>query len=209
MKSMAFASSLLVALFASGLSAEACQRVVSTTAASTLVPSAGVDHALLNSAIRNEVNYHRCRAGLGAVTYAGSELTKVAAKHSTWMAKTKKLSHVNTIPGLKSLGERVRASGTTYRAAAENIVMVHRYQIDNSRFKTIDRRKCQFAKKGKLVRAHSYASLARHSVNLWMKSPGHRTNILSHKVNSMAVGVAFVNTRKYCGQYWLTQKLIG
>ena len=209
MKFSMLAAWLFLALIATSQGAEACQRFVSKAAVSTIVPAGEVNHALLNSAIRNEVNYHRCRAGLGAVSDAGPSLASVATRHSYWMARTKKLSHFTTMTGLKSLGERVRASGTSYRAATENIVMVHRYQIDNSRFKTINRRQCQFAKNGKLVPPHSYASLARHSVNLWMKSPGHRTNILSHKVSRMAVGVAFADTRRHCGQYWLTQKLIG
>ncbi|MGI9393243.1 MAG: CAP domain-containing protein [Boseongicola sp.] len=169
----------------------------------------GIDQALLDNAIRLEVNYHRCRAGLGPLTYAGRNLATMATKHSAWMAKTKKLSHFNTMPGLKSLGERVRASGTSYRGASENIVKVHRYQFNSSRFKTIDRRRCQFARKGKLIPAHSYASLARHSVDLWMDSAPHRRNILSNKMNRMVVGVAFANSRKYCGEYWLTQDFIG
>ena len=143
------------------------------------------------------------------MSYAGDSLLRVAMKHSDWMARKNKLSHTNSIKGFKSLGDRVRSTNVPYRAAAENIVAVHQYQIDNKRFKIVDRRSCQFAINGKLVRAHSYASLARHSVNLWMDSPGHRKNILSPKVDSMAIGVAYSDTRKYCGKFWLTQNFLG
>lgn len=174
-----------------------------------LVPESRIDHGLLDAAIRAEVNYHRCRAGLGAVAYGGGGLTSIANTHSSWMAKTKKLSHFNTIGGLKSLGERVEASGIGYRTASENIVKVHRYQLDNRRFKTIDRGQCKFAANGVLVSRHSYASLARHAVDLWMNSPAHRQNILSPEVNRMVVGIAHAPSRRYCGEYWLTQNFVG
>ncbi len=189
--------------------ASACSRKISAVAVRTLVPSSNIDHRLLDQAIRVEVNYHRCRAGLGEVIYAGDSLLSVALQHSTWMAKKKNLSHFNTMRGLETLGERVRAAGTSYRSASENIVAVHQYQIDNRRFKTVNRSACQFAANGKLIQPHSYASLARHSVNLWMRSPGHRKNILSPKSAKMVVGVAHSNTRRYCGKFWLTQNFIG
>lgn len=193
----------------SATDASACSRKVSDVAARKLVPPSNIDYGLLDKAIRAEVNYHRCRAGLGEVVYAGDSLLRVALQHSTWMAKRNNLSHSNTMRGLESLGERVQAANIRYRYASENIVAVHQYQIDNRRFKPVNRSACQFTADGKLISPHSYASLARHSVQLWMDSPGHRKNILNPKSAKMVVGIAHSNTRRYCGKFWLTQNFIG
>lgn len=195
--------------FAATAVGNACSRTVPADAARALVPETGINHSLLNRAILAEVNYHRCRAGLNTLADGGQLLTAEAATHSAWMAKKRKLVHFNNIPGRETPGQRVKSAGIVYRSAAENLVSVHRYQIDNRRFKTVNRRQCQFAHKGKLVRAHSYASLARFAVDVWMKSPGHRKNILNTKSKVSTVGVVFADDRKYCGSFWMTQKLVG
>ncbi len=195
-------------LFALPSAADACSRSVSKKAAQTIVPTGKINQDLLDSAIRAEVNYHRCRAGLPKVGDAGNGLAKQAKKHSRWMARNQQLTHRSTVPGAATLKQRVKASGVKFRTGSENIGMVHRYQIDNRRFKI--KGQCQFATyEGKSLPAHSYASLARHAVNLWMNSPGHRKNILDRKVTKMSTAVAFDPKANYCGRFWLTQNFIG
>ncbi len=197
-------------VFTSVQAAEACSRNVSSEAARTLVPSKGINQALMSSAIRTEVNFHRCRAGLSPVGAAGSELRKQATRHSGWMAKFQQLTHRSTVAGSATLKQRFQNAGVSFRAGSENIGMVHRYQIDNRRFNIVDSRACKFAAKdGTPLPAHSYASLARHVVNLWMNSPGHRKNILDRKVNRMTSGVAFDPKANYCGRFWVTQNFVG
>jgi len=88
--------------------------------------------------------------------------------------------------------------------------MVHRYQIDNRRFKILSSQECKFATyEGQALPAHSYASLARHVVGLWMNSPGHRKNILDRRVTKVSTAVAFDPRAQYCGRFWLTQNFIG
>ena len=190
--------------------AEACSRSVSAKAAKTLVPASGINQALLDRAIRAEVNYHRCRAGLGGVNEAGKGLTQQAEKHSVWMAKTQKLSHTSNVRGSATLSQRIKRSGVKFRTGSENIGMVHRYQIGNKRFRIIDESACSFATSdGQKVPAHSYATLARHAVTLWMNSPGHRKNILDKRATAMSNAVAFEPKAQYCGRFWLTQNFIG
>ena len=190
--------------------ADACSRAVSKKAAQTIVPAGRINQALLDQAIRAEVNYHRCRAGLGKVGNAGNGLATQAKKHSQWMARTQQLTHKSTVAGHATLKQRVKRAGVSYRTGSENIGMVHRYRIDNRRFKIINASACQFATyEGKALPAHSYASLARHAVNLWMNSPGHRKNILDRKVTKMSTAVAFDPKANYCGRFWLTQNFIG
>lgn len=190
--------------------AEACTRNVSKSAAQTMVPQTRIDQSMLEDAIREEVNFHRCRAGLRAVGDAGTSLAKQARKHSLWMAETQQLTHRSTVPGAATLRQRVRNAGLRVRTGSENIGMVHRYQIDNRHFKILNAQSCQFATyEGQSLPAHSYASLARHIVNLWMDSPGHRANILDRDVSKMSAAVAFDPNARYCGRFWVTQNFIG
>lgn len=191
--------------------ADACNRSVSKKAAATIVPTGRIDQVLLDQAIRTEVNYHRCRAGLRKVGDAGKGMGREAEKHSTWMAKTQNLKHRNTISGSKTLQQRVQRAGIrNVRTGSENIGMVHRYQVDGLRFRIIDSNACQFATyDGQALGAHSYATLARHIVTLWMNSPGHRKNILDRTVTKTRTSVAFDGVSKYCGRFWLTQNFVG
>ena len=190
--------------------ADACSRSVSKKAASTIVPAGKINQSLLDQAVRAEVNYHRCRAGLPKVGSAGNGLTNQALKHSVWMARTQQLTHKSTVAGHATLKQRIKKANVSFRTGSENIGMVHRYQIDNRRFKILNSSSCQFATyEGKPLPAHSYASLARHAVNLWMDSPGHRRNILDKRVTKMSAAVAFDPKAKYCGRFWLTQNFIG
>lgn len=190
--------------------AQACTRNVSAKAAKTVVPETRINQKMLDDAVRVEVNYHRCRAGLAPVKDAGSKLNRLSATHSQWMAQTQTLSHTNTIKGKSSLGQRVKASGVKYRTGTENIGYVHRYRIDNVRFKVLAASECKFQKMdGTPLPAHSYASLARHIVTLWMNSPGHRKNILAPNVNRTTTSAAFTDATPHCGQFWLTQNFVG
>ncbi|MEM9425727.1 MAG: CAP domain-containing protein [Pseudomonadota bacterium] len=190
--------------------AEACTRTVSKTAAQTIVPASRINQKLLSDSVRAEVNFHRCRAGLSPVANAGAPLAKEARAHSRWMASSQQLTHRSTVPGRASLKQRIRASGVSFRTGSENIGMVHRYQIDNRRFKILSSSQCRFAtQQGQPLPAHSYASLSRHIVDLWMNSPGHRRNILDRSARRVSTAVAFDPNAQYCGRFWLTQNFIG
>ncbi len=197
-------------LFVLPTAADACSRTVSKKAAQSIVPAGRINQTLLDQAIRVEVNYHRCRAGLRPVGFAGNGLAKQAKNHSQWMARTQQLTHRSTVAGASTLKQRVKKAGVKFRTGSENIGMVHRYRIDNRRFKILSTSKCQFATyEGQPLPAHSYASLARHVVGLWMNSPGHRKNILDRRVTRVSTAVAFDPKAQYCGRYWLTQNFIG
>ena len=55
---------------------------------------------------------------------------------------------------------------------------------------------------------HSYASLARRAVAVWMASPGHRRNILDPALRRVA-GAAAIQPGPHCGRVWLTQTFAG
>ncbi|MDD9978111.1 MAG: CAP domain-containing protein, partial [Boseongicola sp.] len=121
--------------FASVQVADACNRDVSAKAAQTVVPAKGINQALLEEAIRVEVNFHRCRAGLSKVSLAGQKLTKQATVHSSWMAKSQKLSHKSSVSGSKTLKQRVKKAGVAFRTGSENIARRQRNPNGNTTYK--------------------------------------------------------------------------
>lgn len=196
-----------VAIAIAATTASACTRNM-PAGTNQLVPSR-VDQQLLDAAVRAEVNYYRCREGLRPLGPANSALVRVAAAHSNWMAQSGTLSHRSNVSGKARLKDRIRAANIRARTGAENIGMVHRYRLDGQRFKIVDGGSCRFAsQKGDPLPAHSYASLARHAVSLWMNSSGHRKNILNPSVTMVSTAAAYGDSR-YCGQFWLTQNFVG
>lgn len=195
-------------LFFAAAAASACTKSMPAGAGEQLVPGQ-INQAMLDAAVRAEVNYHRCRAGLRPLGPANTALVQVAAAHSRWMAQSRTLSHRSTVAGKSSLKDRIRAANIRARAGAENIGMVHRYRLDGQRFRILDSQQCRFASQsGDPLPAHTYASLARHAVGLWMGSSGHRKNILNPQVTRVSTAAAF-GSGQYCGQFWLTQNFVG
>lgn len=198
-----------IALAFAATTASACTRSVPAEAGRVLVPQSRIDQSLLDAAVRAEVNYHRCRAGLRPLGQAENTLSRVAAAHSQWMARSRTLSHRSSVPGKSSLKDRIKSANIKFRAGSENIGMVHRYRIDGMSFRILDSGSCKFAShQGENLSAHTYASLARHAVSLWMNSKGHRKNILDPKVTRVSTAAAF-GDGQYCGQFWLTQNFVG
>lgn len=196
-------------IFASAAAAE-CTRTMPARAETTLIPDRAIDQNLLDAAVRQEVNFHRCRAGLRGLKAAGKRVEKMAEGHATWMASTQMLSHRSTLPGRVSLRDRFARSGVSYQSGAENLGMVHRYQIDNRRFKILDASTCKFAdSQGNALGPHSYGSLAREIVQLWMESPKHRENVLHRDLREVATAAVADGRSGYCGRLWVAQNFVG
>ena len=172
------------------------------------VPAGGIDLGLLDAAFRAEVNRHRCGRGLPALEPARPVIGKAAA-HSRWMAESGQLSHRSTVRGRRTLADRLKASGLRFRKGAENIGAVQRYRVDDGPFRVEDAGACRFSRAGRELPVHTYASLARHAVALWMASPGHRRNILDPEVTRIANAVAFQAGAPHCGRFWMTQAFVG
>jgi uncharacterized protein YkwD len=200
----------LAALLFLGLSAaQACDRASVSGANRMVDPGDRIDAALLDAAIRVEVNYHRCKAGLAPLK-AATGLRRVAETHAKWMAKKGQVTHKSTVAGQATLRARLSTSGVKFKTGAENVGMVHRFQIDGGSFRITDASACAFATNaGKPIPAHSYGSLARLAVSLWMASPGHRANILNRNVKLIGSAAGFDASAPWCGQFYLSQNFAG
>ena len=113
--------------------ADACSRSVSKKAASTIVPAGKINQSLLDQAVRAEVNYHRCRAGLPKVGSAGNGLTNQALKHSVWMARTQQLTHKSTVAGHATLKQRIKKANVSMPASRMKVGIAIRSTIGGSK----------------------------------------------------------------------------
>ncbi|NNF70820.1 MAG: CAP domain-containing protein [Rhodobacteraceae bacterium] len=168
-----------------------------------------IDQTRLARAILAEVNYHRCRVQLRELSYAGDALTQSSQAHSVWMAQRKKLSHTGRGASGRKMTDRVRTARLTPRTASENIAYLPLFQFGRNSFRVVDRNACHFLDAaGDRIPSHSYATLAREVVTMWIDSPGHRRNILDRDVTAMSTGAA-VSQSRACGDVWVTQIFVG
>ncbi len=190
-------------------SASACTRGA-VSGANAAIDPARLNQPLLDAAIAVEVNYQRCRKGLSPLADAPA-LRNAALGHAKWMARNSTLSHKSTRPGRATVKARILASGLKIRRGSENIARVALYQVEGSTgYRIVNASACQFASPaGKRIGRHSYASLARYTVTLWMNSPSHRVNILGRKYNMAATAVAHDPRGRACGSLFITQNFAG
>lgn len=197
---------LAVVLLAMASPSWACYR---TPSSGHYIPQSGIDQAVLSRAILKEVNYVRCRKGLPSLALAPRKLTHVAEGHSAWMAANGQMSHQGGRQTGRTLTDRVRRAGLSPRTYAENLAYLPRFQFGGRHFRVSDRATCSFTTMdGRSVSAHSYESLARTVVAMWMDSPGHRRNLLSKSQREM-VAAARVMPDDYCGRFYVTQIFTG
>lgn len=135
------------------------------------------DYALLDAAIFYLTNEERIKNGMEPLTYY--PLLEVSAYgHSKAMAEQEFFSHENPNSSLRATPEkRATLAGISNPYIAENIAM-YLFVNDGS----------------------SYLEYAKEFVELWMESPGHRSNILSGSAISMGCGVFAKDDEIYATQ---------
>lgn len=202
---------ILALLFcaAAATGASACSVAKVAGADQLIRPEAGINQRLVDAAIRAEVNYHRCKAGRKPLS-GSRALAKVASTHAMWMARAQTVSHKSGVAGQTTLRARMSSSGVRFKAGSENIGMVSRYALEGGPFKIRDAAACKFETYGgKPIGAHSYASLARSIVQIWVTSKGHRENMLDRRVSMLGSGAGFTAKAPHCGRFFLSQNFAG
>lgn len=210
MRTGVFGPALALLLMVAAVPAAATCSVARVAGAEAVLPANGrIEQRLIDAAIRAEVNFHRCKAGMRKLG-AASGLASVAANHAKWMARAGTVSHRSAVAGQSTLKARMSSSGVRFRAGSENIGMVHRYALEGDSYRILDARACRFADAaGRPIGAHSYASLAERMVGYWMASPGHRKNILDRRVKVTGAGAGLAVGGGHCGQFYLSQNFAG
>ncbi len=135
-------------------------------AARQVMDRENMDHALLNAALFFATNTERLRHRL--LPFQPSRaLTESAFEHSRDMALRGFFSHQNPKDAAKRTPwQRMAAKGVTGGHRAENIAM-------------------------RTVHGTTYLAAANAIVQQWMKSPGHRANILNPKFTHVGCGAHF------------------
>lgn len=189
--------------------ANACQRAT-VSGSNVAIPMNGkIKSGLLNQAILLEVNYTRCRAGLPALK-SEIRLTSAAKKHSTWMARNSHLSHRSNMSGQSTPRDRMKRTGLQFKTGSENISRMAFFQLADQPFFVKDAGKCVFADgKGRQISQHSYATLARAAVKLWVESPKHRVNLMDRRMRVTSTAAAVDTKAQHCGKIYLTQNFLG
>ena len=125
------------------------------------------------------------------------------------MARVGFFSHDSPVPGRETLAARVTQVGFRYQTVAENIIEARYMAYENGRqFHVLDPVRCDFAYvNGEKILPQTYASVARQMVRRWMKSPGHRANILNAGVREHGFALAPNKDRSLCGGIYATQVL--
>lgn len=179
--------------------------------ANTAINPNKINDGVLAASILAYTNQARCKAGRSALK-SDKALIKMAQVHSKWMAGAQKMSHKSTVRGWKTLGDRLKKARAKFRVtAAENIGTTSYLAFPRGvQFKIVNAAKCQYKyNNGKPIPAHTYDSLAKEIVGLWMASPKHKANIMIKQVDRHGATVRYDPKAQQCGKFYATQVFAG
>lgn len=146
------------------------------------VEAANFDRGLMAAAIFDESNRVRRQLGLRAFLQE-SKLDEAADLEAAVGRATQPPSHTNPFPKIGTPLQRVEYVGLKPRAVAENIALLSIYDIDSSVGVgiTVRNGQRQFVHPETMenLKTATYRGFATKVVEAWMKSPGHRANLVN------------------------------
>lgn len=150
------------------------------------------DYALLNAAIFYASNEIRAKKKRKALKY-DKRLMQSSNLHSTNMMQKDFFSHKGKLKGMKTPSDRIHNFAPEYNLTAENLAkleMLHRKpkQAYNTRQNGL-RIEYFNPKNDKIYTTYSYKDFAQACVAAWMRSPGHRDNLMLHGATHLGCGV--------------------
>ena len=149
---------------------------------------------VLEKRIHDLVNEERKKQGLNFLDW-NPDLNRIARLHSRDMASRNYFSHEN--PAGLNFERRYRQQGFTCRIGVGN----GRYSLGGENlFQNNLCRSVTYIRSGDTVRTvyawNSMEQIARSTVDGWMKSPGHRKNILQPFWKTEGIGIAISGDEK-------------
>ena len=163
-----------------------------------------IHYPMLNAAIFYETNRVRIKNGMRPFVHA-SPLEEAAFMHARDMVRLNFFSQENPYEGeKKTLIQRLNKVGVTDGYRAENIseafgiryehgTMVIPPGQGSSSFRDY--------RTGKVIPAHTYLSFAEALLHSWMKSPGHRANILNDNLLFLGCGAYHYVSDEFYGMH--------
>jgi uncharacterized protein YkwD len=152
-----------------------------------------IDYALLNAAVFYVTNYFREKNNLAPFKH-NENLESAASGHSTDMVNFDFFSHKSPVKNKEQFVERMKAAGVTrFAEAAENIAQNYIFNYESGRGyfgKYVGENPDFTYSNGEKVKIHTYLTLAQALLAQWMRSKGHRENILNRNLSHLGCGVA-------------------
>ena len=171
-----------------------------------------LDRALLEETLIHFTNRVRKENRL-VILRPDTLLTTTARKHSKEMAGMNYFSHQSPVAGNRTMEQRFENSGIALRdvVLGENIGVDYFLDIAGKpyyREYVNGKLTCINARTEEPIPFQTYESFARQMVDNWMKSPGHRENILNRAFDRIGLGVAPGNYQEFPAVY-VTQNFLG
>lgn len=116
--------------------------------------------AAMAGGVLGEVNRERRRTGARPLV-ADARLNRAAERYARELASRREIEHVSATPGLRTFRDRMHAAGARARIAGENLARL----------------------------TSTSQSLPSRTVRAWLRSPGHRANLLDPAWQRSGVGV--------------------
>lgn len=182
-----------------------CGAELSRAANNRAVTAESLDQGLFNIAILYYVNIERCNRGLTQLR-SDNTLIRATRQHSSHMASNAYVSHKSQQSGYRDLQDRLAKAQVRYRIAGENVAKSFVFAFDR-RSVGVGNSECQFnfASNGRPVPRHTYDSLAKDLVALWMASPTHRSNILHRDFRRAGATFDIDSGSDFCGTIYAAQ----
>jgi uncharacterized protein YkwD len=163
-----------------------------------------LDADLLAASIFHETNLRRQRHQLAPLEFL-PEAREAAGMQSRLMAEENEVRHENPgQEGMETLTGRLQLAGLKPSFAAENVASAFMLQYKSGEpfFRRRENGELILSRQpdGPPIPPHTYLSFAEALLDQWMKSPGHRKNVLQEKARFL--GTAAVPQRDETGM-WL------
>lgn len=171
-----------------------------SAAAGRPIDVSSIDDDLLAAAVFHETNGRRLRHGLPPLGYR-HELREAARIQAQDMARAGRIGHRHRERRFQTLRDRLRQLKLQPAFAAENVALSFGIQYEAGRPVVVreegGRTVFSYRAGGEPIPPHTYRSFAASLLDQWMRSRGHRANILDARAEEL--GTAPVHARNDAG----------
>jgi len=177
-------------------------------AARQIIDPDAVNYDLLDAAVFHETNRRRQPQGLPALKH-DAKARAAASMQSRDMAKGGFVAHENSDPKKKTMSDRAKLAGLRPRVLAENVASTfgRRYTSGQPFYSREQNGRKIYSHEpdGPQIPMHTYLSFAEALVDSWMKSPGHRKNILHSQVEYLGCACELPRNPNAMETFYCTQ----
>jgi uncharacterized protein YkwD len=161
-----------------------------------------IDYPLLYATIFVLTNEEREKNGLNPLQFS-KEAENSAAGHAQDMVKYSFYSHTSPIRFKRTLRDRINRSGLNPKYLGENICSTFGLQYEPGKKVGKPQNPGEFhylnASNNERIPPHTYLSLGKSVIRLWMESPTHRKNILNPAFTHLGCGAEVYFEKSFYG----------